>query len=62
MRKIHVTQQLFENSGSHDDLIEKIKYSHSEIRSMGVCVPNFRSVSFFVWPEDVTHIHKYTNI
>ena len=35
---------------------------------MGVCVPNFRSVSFFVWPVDVTQIntytkiHKYTNI
>ena len=28
---------------------------------MGVCVPNFRSVSFFVWPGDVTHINKYTN-
>ena len=25
---------------------------------MGVCVPNFRSVSFFVWPGDVTHINK----
>ena len=33
---------------------------------MGVCVPNFRSVSFFVRPGDVTHInthlHTYTNI
>ena len=26
---------------------------------MGVCVENFRSVSFFVWPGDVTHINKY---
>ena len=26
---------------------------------MGVCVPNFRSVSFLVWPGDVTHINKY---
>ena len=24
---------------------------------MGVYVPNFRSVSFFVWPGSVTHIH-----
>ena len=22
-------------------------------------MPNFRSVSFFVWPRDVTHINKY---
>ena len=29
---------------------------------MGVCVPNFRSVSFFVWPGDVTNINAYTNI
>ena len=33
---------------------------------MGVCVPNFRSVSFSVWPGDVIHmdkyIHTYTNI
>ena len=28
---------------------------------MGVCVPNFRSVSFFVWPGGVTHIHTYIN-
>ena len=28
---------------------------------MGVCVLNFRSVSFFVWPGDVTEIHKYTS-
>ena len=28
---------------------------------MGVCVPNFRSVSFFVWPGDMTHINKKIN-
>ena len=29
---------------------------------MGVCVPNFRSVSFFVWPGGVTQIkNSYTN-
>ena len=28
---------------------------------MGVCVPNFRSVSFFVWPGYVTHIHTQIN-
>ena len=26
---------------------------------MGVCLPNFRSVSFFVWPGDVAQINKY---
>ena len=25
---------------------------------MAVCVPNFRSVSFFVWPGCVTQINK----
>ena len=33
-----------------------------QIRPMGVCVPNFRLVSFFVWPRDVTQINTYTNI
>ena len=28
---------------------------------MGVCVPNFRSVSLLVWPGDVTQTHKYIN-
>ena len=28
--------------------------------SMGVCVPNFRSVSFFVWSGGVTQINTYT--
>ena len=32
---------------------------------MAVCVPNFRPVSFFIWPGDVTqtnkYIHTYTN-
>ena len=26
---------------------------------MGICVPNFRSVSFFVWLGDMTQINKY---
>ena len=29
---------------------------------MGVCVPNFRAVSFFAWPGGVTQINTYTNI
>ena len=29
---------------------------------MGVGVPDFRSVSFFVWPGDVTQINKYIHI
>ena len=32
------------------------------MRSMRVCVPNIRSVSFFVWPGDVAQINTYTNI
>ena len=28
---------------------------------MGVCVPNFRTVSLLVWPGDVTHTNKYIN-
>ena len=27
----------------------------------GSMCANFRSVSFFVWPGDVIHIHKYTS-
>ena len=27
---------------------------------MGVCVPNFRSISFLVWPGGVTQIHTHT--
>ena len=35
-------------------------YSKKQKTSMGVCVPNFRLVSFFIWPGDVTQkIHKY---
>ena len=29
-----------------------------QIRSMGVYVPNFKSVSLLVWPGDVTQTHK----
>ena len=29
---------------------------------MGVCVPNFRSVSFFVWPGNVTQINTQIHI
>ena len=28
---------------------------------MGVCVPNFRSVSFLVWPGGATQINTQTN-
>ena len=64
MRKIHVTQQFFVASGRHGDFFEKTKKSVFK-RSMRVCVPNFRSVSFFVWPAGVTQIntkiHTYTS-
>ena len=57
MRKIHVTRQFSLASGRHGDLIKKKnKKTGFQIRSMGICVHNFRSVSFFVWPGDVTHI------
>ena len=66
MRKIHLTWQCFKASGRHGDLIEKKQKTRFQIRSMGVYVPNFRSVSFFVWSGDVTqinkYIHKYTHI
>ena len=55
MRKIHVTRQFFEAGERPGDLIEKT-------RSMGVRVPKFRSVSFFVWQGDVTQLNTYTNI
>ena len=59
-KKIHVTRQFFEANGRHGDLIEKQKTSFC-IRSMGVCVPNIRSVSFFDRPGNVTQINTYTN-
>ena len=59
MQKINVTRQFFQASGRHGDVFQK-KISF-QIRSMGVCVPNFRSVSFFVWPGGVTQINTYIN-
>ena len=56
MRKIHVTRQFVEASGRHGDLIEKNPFLD---KVNGSNVPNFRSVSFFVWPGDVTQINKY---
>ena len=55
MRKIHVTRQFYEASGRHEDLIEKNPFLDKVNRGN---VPNFRSVSFFVWPGDVTQINK----
>ena len=46
MRKIHVTRQFFEASGPQGIFKKK---NHFQIRSMGVCLLNFRSVSFFVF-------------
>ena len=60
MRKIHVTRQFFEASGRHGDLIEKTKNPFLDKVNGSMCA-NFRSVSFFVWPGDVIHIHKYTS-
>ena len=61
MRKIHVTRQFFGPSIRHGDLFEKTKnpFLDKVCICMRVCVPNFRSVSFFVWPGGVTEIHKY---
>ena len=57
MRIIHMTRQFFGDSGRHGDLIEKPKNLFLD-KVNGI---SFRSVSFFVQPGGVTHIHTYTN-
>ena len=56
MRKFHVTRQFFEASGRHGDFFEKTKKKQflDKVYDMGVCVPNFKYVSFLVWPGGVT--------
>ena len=67
MRKIHMTRQFFEAIDRHGDFFQKNKKKTflDKVHGMGVCVPNFSSVSFFVWPGGVTqlnkYIHKYTS-
>ena len=68
MRKIHVTRQFFKNSGHHGDFLKKQKNLFLDKVNGSMCakIPNFRSVSFFIWPGELTQInkytHKYTNI
>ena len=50
-----MTRQFFEASGLQGNFFEKTKNSFLD---KGVCVSNFRSESFFVWPGGVTHKHK----
>ena len=50
MRKIHITRQFFEATGPQGHFFEKTK-TRFQVWSSGVCVPNFRSVSFFVVPK-----------
>ena len=60
--EIHITLQFFRASGPQGFFCEKTKKkTHCYIWSREVCVPNFRSVSFVVWPGGVTHkyTHKY---
>ena len=61
MRKIHVTRLILEASSRHGDFF-KTQKTCFQIRSMGVYLPNFRSVSFFVWPGGVTQINKQIHI
>ena len=62
MRKIDVTRQFFEASGLQGHFFEKQNKNSFLDMSWGVCAPNFRSVSFFVWPGGATHINTYTHI
>ena len=54
-------RQFFETGVPLGYFFEKTKKKPFQIRSMGVCVLNYRSVSFFVWPGSVTQIHTYIN-
>ena len=58
MRKTHVTRSFFEASGPQGNFFEKTRF---QIRSMGVCVLNFRPVQYFVWPGGVVQINKQSN-
>ena len=60
-----MTGQFFEASGPQGHFFEKTKKKKRFYKGpMGVCVPNFRSVSFFVWPGGVKQINEqiYTHI
>ena len=57
MRKIPVTRQFFEGSGPKGHFSKKKTF---KISSRRVCVPNFRSVSFFVWPGGPVQTDKPT--
>ena len=61
MRKIHVTRQFLGVSGPQAHFFERTKKMFLDEVYIGVCVPNYRSVWFFVWPEGVTPIHKQIN-
>ena len=57
MWKIHVTRHFFEACGRRGDYFEKTKNPFLD-KVNGSILPNFRSISFFVWPGGVTHINK----
>ena len=70
MRKIHMTWQFFRLAALTVIFSKTQKKNGFQIRSIGVGVPNFRSVQFFVWPGCVikeintqtnTQIHTYTS-
>ena len=45
-----MTRQFFEAGGPQGNFYEKKQKKNSfQIWSRGVCIPNFRPVSFFVW-------------
>ena len=61
MWKIHVTRHFFEACGRRGDYFEKTKNPFLD-KVNGSILPNFRSISFFVWPGGVTQINKCTHI
>ena len=52
----HGTGQCFEASGPQGHFFEKNKKKRFRMWSRGVCVPNFRSVSFSVWPGEASRL------
>ena len=56
MRKIHVTRQFFEASGPQGDFFEKKSFYIWFRRG---CLPNARSLQFFVWSGGDTQTNKH---
>ena len=61
MGKIPMTRYFFEASGRQGNFYEKKQKNYFWIWSRGLCVQNFKSLSFFVWPGGSVQTNIYTS-